>query len=709
MLIPSIYRSASNMWGLFSRSESKESQLEARVSGYYSRLTSFISAAIETASMRKSDPQLINSPELCEPFNSLLAAILTEDQGETSGLEFGPGLSWVLGTGCFDQLVAWGQLDQPTGLFAKVVYFFTLLVMDVRNQPLMQHQAFNRALLNLLFMTNERIKRGQVFSEAEITAVPLIHAISTRITQEPSLASCFLAKEETGSQYVLLPVLEYYIKGERTEEGMVLECVTMLGQVEDQEVVDYVLTQSELLQLVARRMVKSVANLPHIWGKTTIQRPKELEEVCKYLSHLDNFCRLCLHSSLTNVLTSALLSDCLQPYISPYISSPDLEIRSAFTRYFLHMVWSVSSPDLLLCLARVLHSSPAHLSATDHHRFESCSTMISSNKQVPDLLKPPPKAISSNTWQGFIDNLRSGQAVLRLSSLKLLYAFLTKGGLEMIKLIVCDAFVGETPVGFSGCSYERFMSNFPASLLHSDVKSTVSYYYESLGKVFTSALPQLEHFSCPSFMTRRVSIQSFEPEAVVFRPQDLYGSQSSEESTVEMDKGPVMDYLLDKIEGMLTNSPEENLLVTGILSALCRIPALNMQSSILFFLLFSMAESNALMSRLRKVAATQIDNKIMAMAVDVSNFESALYGARKALGIEVDPGLPADRNYMELHLKEGSQLATSRKVRDSHLIEVRARQGVVLYQEFVRELAGCVLAQQQICIVRDCGQEAVCM
>lgn len=692
------------MWGLFGRSESKESQLEGRLAGYYSRLTSFISTAIETASTRKCDPQLINAQELSEPFNGLLAAILTEDQGETSGLDFGPGLSWVLEKGCFDQMVAWAQLDQPSGLFAKVVYFFTLLVMDVRNQPLMQHQAFNRALLNLLFMTNERIKRGQVFAEAELTTVPLIHAISTRITKEPNLASCFLTKEGSESQYILLPVLEFYIRGERAEETMVLECVTMLGQVEDQEVVDYVLHQSDLLSLVSRRMVKAVANLPQTWPKTSPQRPKELEEVCKYMSRLDDFCRLCLHSSLTRTLTASLLSDCLQPYIAPYLSSPDLEIRSAFTRYLLHIVWSVSSPDLLLCLAHMLHPAPS--TEADHHRFESSSTMVSTNK----LLPTPSKAFGNcTTWEDFVQNLRSAHTILRIASLKLLYGLLTRGGLDMIKLIVTDAFVGETPVGFSGCSYERFMSNFPGSLLHSSVKSTVSYYYESLGKVFTSALPQLEHFSCPSFMTRRVSIQSFEPEAQVFRPQDLYGSQSSEESTVELEKGPVMDYLLDKIEAMLTNTPEENLLLTGILSALCRIPALNMQSSILFFLLFSMAEANALMSRLRKVPATQIDNKIMAVAADVSNFESALYGARKALGIEVDPGLPTDRNYMELHLKEGSQLATSRKVRDSHFIEVCTKQGVVLYQEFVRELAGCVLAQQQMCIVRDCGQEAACM
>jgi len=697
------------MWGLFTRSESKESQLEGRLAGYYSRLASFISTAIETASTRKCDPQQINAQELSEPFNGLLAAILTEDQSETSGLDFGPGLSWVLAKGCFDQMVAWAQLDQPSGLFAKVVYFFTLLVMDVRNQPLMQHQAFNRALLNLLFMTNERIKRGQVFAEAELTTVPLIHAISTRITKEPSLASCFLTKDAEESQYVLLPVLEFYIRGERAEEAMVLECVTMLGQVEDQEVVNYVLNQSDLLPLVARRMVKSVANLPQTWCKTSPQRPKELEEVCKYMSRLDDFCRLCLHSSLTRTLTASLLSDCLLPYIAPYLSSPDLEIRSAFTRYLLHLVWSVTSPDLLLCLAHMLHSSPSPSPETDHHRFESISTMVSSHKQIPTIPNSAKSFGNCTTWTGFVENLRSGHAILRLASLKLLYGLLTRGGLDMIKLIVTDAFVGETPVGFSGCSYERFMSNFPGSLLHSSVKSTVSYYYESLGKVFTSALPQLEHFSCPSFMTRRVSIQSFDPEAQVFRPQDLYGSQSSEESTVEMEKGPIMDYLLDKIEAMLTNTPEENLLLTGILSVLCRIPALNLQSSILFFLLFSMAEANALMSRLRKVPLTQIDTKVMSMAADISNFESALNGARKALGLEVDPSLPADRNYMELHLKEGSQLATSRKVRDSHFIEVSTRQGVVLYQEFVRELAGCVLAQQQMCIVRDCGQEAACM
>lgn len=655
------------MWGLFTRSDSKPLSLEQRIDDYYTRLHVFISSSLEAAGSPKSDLQLINSPELSESLNGLLAVLITEDQGQSEGLDFGSGMTWVLSKGYFDQLVAWAQLDQPYGMFAKVVYFFTLLVMDIRNQALIQHQAFNRALLNLLFMTNERIKRGQVFAEAEITTVPLIHAISRRVAQEPSLASCFTTKEAGGVQYVLVPILQFFMTGERAEENLVLECVVLLGQVEDEDVINYVRTESQLLQLVSHRLIKPVSNLPKTWSKATPQRPKELDEICRYLLRLDEFCEKCLHTSLIDTLCFHLLSDCFQPYISPYLTSEDVECRSAFTRYLLHMVYTVTSQELVLCVGNMIRTGNMEGGEGAHHRIESSSTMVSgSTVAFPSYpSKPSP---SPSIWPSFISNLQSPHLILRLNSIKLLYILLQKGRLRMIKLLITDSFSGEIPVGFTGCSYERFLSNFPGSLLHSDVKNTVFYYYESLESIFLSDLPQFEHFSCPSFMSKHGYFPSNEQEIALFRSQDLYGSQTSEESNSDIDYGPIMDYLLGKIEAVLTNTTEENALITGILTMLCRIPALNMTSSILFFLLFSLVESKGLLNRLKKVKITQIDTKIMKMSSEASNFEGALNGARRALGVEIDPGLPADRNYMEFHLKEGSQLG--KKVRDSHFIEV---------------------------------------
>ena len=87
------------------------------------------------------------------------------------------------------------------------------------------------------------------------------------------------------------------------------------------------------------------------------------------------------------------------------------------------------------------------------------------------------------------------------------------------------------------------------------------------------------------------------------------------------------------------------------------------------------------------------------MCRDSINFESALYGARLALGLTIDPSLHAARDYSELHLRQSGREA--KKVRDTRFMEVRHRQGVVLYQEFARELAGCVLAQEQMSYMRD--------
>ena len=702
------------MWGFLSHTQTKEVAIEVRLQDYTARLGNFVTTCIETGfSGSPLNPQLINSVDISEPLTGLLSVLLNEDAGREASEDFAPGMFWALSEGLCDQLTAWAQLNQPPGMFAKVLYFFTVLVIDVRKQPLLQHSHFNRALLSLLDITNERTKRGQLFAEAEETVIPLIHAICQRVVCDASLATCFLRKSSTGAtEYVLVTVLEHFLNSEKREE-CVMECVRMIGQVEDEEVVKFIIEESQLLQRVARRLVKYLSNLPKIPPRPLAPKTYELEEVCKYLMRVDSFFVHCLHPALSQVLTNTLLSECFQPYFVPYILYPDVEVRILYTRYLLQIVTEVRSPELLLCIATLLRGGTVlPLRPKGHDRFESISTMVSSRPMVELQVEKK----EENIWDAFLENLHSSNSGLKMASLRLLHALLGCNEWRIVQVLVTDTFQGDASMGFANCGYERFLSNFPASLMYGGMKNNSLYYFESVGSILSCSFSAAQDHPCPSFMVKRDSVSSqgrsslsSEGEAPVLRSRELYGSVK-EEACGLIDEGPIMKFLLDEIDNMLANKLEENLLETGVLTSLCRFPVLDLTSATLSFLLFGTSDTPTLMSVLKKVTLTQIDARIQNIASETSNFESALYGARKALGLEIDSSVHADKNYFELLLKQSSTgkrtNTPSKKMRDAHFIEVSASQGVVVYQEFVRELAGCVLAQEQLGKMRNCAHEA---
>lgn len=91
----------------------------------------------------------------------------------------------------------------------------------------------------------------------------------------------------------------------------------------------------------------------------------------------------------------------------------------------------------------------------------------------------------------------------------------------------------------------------------------------------------------------------------------------------------------------------------------------------------------------------------MKLAQDFVNFEGALYACRREMGVFVSESAHMERDYSELRRKHGGKT-----VRNANLMEVRSRQSVVLYQEVARELAGCVLAQEQMSVLQ--GSAEIC-
>lgn len=677
------------MWKLFGGSQSKERPIEERLKSSFGRIFVFVTKCIESCWEGRSGPA-VTAAEIEEPVADLLAWLIAEDGKEQDGCSFGEGMMWTLQSGLYDQMVAWAQLDQPPGLFAKVLSFFTYLVIDIRNQPLLRHSGFNRALTSLVIFTNERLQRGQVFLEARETAIPLVHALCCRLQSDPLLANCFFIADNTpASRFILVPIVDYFLRTEKRENVSAMECVEMMGELEDSEVAEYMVKESCLMRTMALRLTSYVSNLPREAGKgTKLQRSGELEETCRYVRGLDSFCKRCLHPALVQQLSHSLLEDCLRPYFAHFLHSPDGQIRLQFTLYLLEIARQIQSKELLLTITHMLRGPIEPIS---RHRFESFSTHSSSPAAYQNLA-----STQGSVWEGFLENLGSPNLPLRLASLRVVEELIGRKEWEVVdSLVLATLQSGEMDV--ITCSYEQFMSNFPGSLLHSDLKSAYLYYYEGLNEVLNSSLPP---FQPPkdSFITKKDHAHHRNMGTEMVLSDLLYGEEKGG-CGVERDFGPVLKLLIGKLEGLFSNGIEENLLITGIFAHLCRFPPFDPSSTALYSCLFNPSDPNSMFSVLKRVFPSQLDDRVLAMARDTLNFEGALYGARLALGLHVDPAVHAARDYSELHLRQSGREA--KKVRDARFIEVRTRQGVVLYQEFARELAGCALVQEQMSVLRD--------
>lgn len=677
------------MWKLFGGSQSKERSIEERLKTSFGRISAFEKRCIESCWEGESGLG-VTVGEIEQPVTDILAALIAEDEKEQDGCSFGEGMMWTLQSGLYDQMVAWAQLDQPPGLFAKVLSFFTYLAIDIRNQPLLRHSGFNRALTSLVIFTNERLQRGQIFLEAQETAIPLVHALCCRLQSDPLLANCFfIADNGQNSHFILVPILDYFLRTEKRENVSSMECVEMIGELEDPEVAEYMVKESCLMRTMVLRLTRYVSNLPREAGKgMKLHRCSELEETCRYIRSLDSFCKRCLHPALILQLSSSLLEDCLQPYFAHFLHSSNGQIRLQFTLYLLEITRQVQSKALLLTITRMLRGPTESVCK---HRFESFSTHSSTPAVYQNVT-----STHGSVWEGFLENLASPRLPLRQASLRVVEELVGRKEWEVVDALVLGPFQsGEMDV--ISCSYEQFMSHFPGSLLYSDLKSAYLYYYEGLNEVLGSSLPPFQP-SEASFITKKDHAHHRNLGTEMVLSDLLYGEEKGGNGC-ERDFGPLLKLLVGKLEGFLSNGMEENLLITGIFAHLCRFPPLDPSSSMLYSCLFNPSDSNSMFSVLKRVFPTQLDDRILAMSRDSLNFEGALYGTRLALGLPVDPAVHAARDYSELHLKQGGREV--KKVRDARFMEVRTKQGVVLYQEFAKELAGCVLVQEQMSVLRD--------
>lgn len=576
------------MWKLFGGSQPKEKPIEERLESSFKRMSGAVMRCIEKGG---EVGRGVEAEEIAEPIAELLAWLIAEDERNGDGCSFSEGMLWTLHSGAYDQLVSWAQLDQPPGLFARVLSFFTYLIIDIRNQPLLRHSGFNRALTSLVIFTNERLIRGQLFSEARETAIPLVHALCSRIQIDPFLSNCFLiADDSSTSRFILVPILDYFLRTEKREDVSAMECVEMIGEMESAEIADYMAKESCLMQTIALRLTRYVSNLPkENPGKgTKLHKSGELEETCRYIRCLDTFCKHCLHPALIQQLLNALLSDCLLPYFAHYLHSSEMRIRLQFTLYLLEIMKQITGKELILTVSRMLRGQPA---PACKQRFESFSTHSSAPAVCLDLL-----STQGSVWEGFLDNLGSANFPLKLASLRVIEELVGRREWEVVETLIAET-IQSGDMDVISCIYEQFMSNFPGSLLYNDLKSAYLYYYEGLNEVIFSSLPPSQP-SNSSFIAKKDHSHHRCQGTEMVLSDLLYGE---EKGGSERDFGPVLKLVIGKLEGMLSSTIEENLLITGILTHLCRFPPFNPPSTALYSCLFNPSDPNSMFSVLKRV------------------------------------------------------------------------------------------------------------
>lgn len=607
-------------------------------------------------------------PEV-QGLNKILAMLIEEDKEPSDSRMLRPSMEFIMSSKLFEILTSVAQMDRPRGLLTILIKFFKSILKKVVNQDYMHHMSFHSSLSSILHILNALLTSYS--PDQKILVLSLIHCLLKKIFENPALMDLFVYRTEKKSEFLPLSILMIYFNDEYFYQYN-HSAFVILGKIIDEDI-KKVIKENELV-------LRLVTKLAFYFQQ------KNTEAIKAVALLIQEFYSCCKCKETQEELVDSLYENFCAPILTPRLQSKEYSTRINASVLLSIVIQEISSVNVLIVFVyffqgkekdgskrlKPLVSTPT---GSSRKSFDFQGDLNKGCKQISDI---------SKMWETLIDNLNSKYEKLSIYTLKILFYLISQGGKKVVKLLITDFFTGSPPTDKVSVTAEIFLSQIPSSIMPGGIKFNVSDYltsgYLRCSQALTSSKIHLNEYSEHTGNSFSKP-QSGETGGTIASTKYFYSEPSE-----KFFEGEILHAVLIKFKNFLNNQLDENLYVTGIISALSSFPKeIGSFTALHNFLLEPQTESKGNFLTYLKHLAIDID--ILMNSGDSFNKKVEL--AAQELGVIPKPS--ASDSFIGILSETIRNKKSKSLVIDDNKAHLEA---IVVFQEFIKEMTSILVFKE---------------
>lgn len=601
--------------------------------------------------------------------NKILAMLIEEDKETSDSRMLRPSMEFIMSSKLFEILTSVAQMDRPRGLLTILIKFYKAILKKVVNQDYMHHMSFHSSLSSILHILNALL--SSYSQDQKILVLSLVNCLLNKIFENPALMDLFVYRTEKKSEFLPLSILMIYFSEEYFYQYKHSAFIT-LGKIIDEDITKIIKENELVLRLVAKLAFYF--------------QQKNIEAIKSISFFIQEFYSCCKSKETQEELVDSLYENFCAPILTPRLQSKEYSTRINASVLLSIVIQEISSINLLIAFVyffqgkekdgskrlKPLVSTPT---GSSRKSFDFQGDLNKGCKQISDI---------SKMWETLIDNLNSKYEKLSIYTLKILFYLISQGGKKVVKLLITDFFTGSPPTDKVSVTAEIFLSQIPSSIMPGGIKFNVSDYltsgYLKCSQALASSKIHLNEYSEHTGNSFSKS-QSGETGGTLANSKYFYS-----EATEKFFEGEILHAVLIKFKNFLNNQLDENLYVTGIISALSSFPKeIGSFTALHNFLLEPQTESKGNFLTYLKHLAIDID--LLMNSGD--SFNKKVEIAAQDLG--VIPKASASETFIGIFSETIRNKKSKSLVIDDNKTNLEA---IVVFQEFVKEMTSILVFKE---------------
>jgi hypothetical protein len=205
-------------------------------------------------------------------------------------------------------------------------------------------------------------------------------------------------------------------------------------------------------------------------------------------------------------------------------------------------------------------------------------------------------------------------------ALELCHTLIRSCNPTVIKALITDKFVGTLDYTGFTIAPDIFLLLFPSNVLPKDLESAVQPYIES-------GVERVDRMIQSAVIEPVEVAKSRSSTGEIMRDNPRSSEETGGTEKQSFYEGEILETVLNKLKGVLENSLEENLLVTGILSCLSAVPPTTKPTRILHCLLLEPISQFNRSEQSQISILKTISYKLEFRSHDIVNLDTILHNA----------------------------------------------------------------------------------
>lgn len=599
----------------------------------------------------------------------ILNILKEEDKEPSDSRMLRPSMEFIMSSKLFEILTSVAQMDRPRGLLTILIKFFKSILKNVTNQDYMHHMSFHSSLSSILHILNALL--SSFSADNKILVLKLVTCLLLKIHENPALMDLFVYRTEKKSEFLPLSILMIYFNEEYFYQYNRVPFV-LLGKITDKDITK-ILKENELI-------LRLVTKLAFFFQQRNMEAIKMVSGL------IQEFFVNCKSKQTQDELVDSIYENFCAPILTPRLQSKEYSSRLNATILLSTVIQEITSVNILITFVyffqgkekdgskrlKPLVSTPT---GSSRKSFDFQGDLNKGCKQISDI---------SKMWETLIDNLNSRYEKLSIYTLKILFFLISQGGKKIVKLLITDFFSGSPPTDKVSVTAEIFLSQIPSSIMPGGVKMHVGDYltsgYLKCSQALASSMILLNEYS-EHTGDSYTKPQSGETGGTLVSDKGIYI-----ETSQKFFEGEILHAVLIKFKNFLNNQLDENLYVTGIISALSSFPKeIGSFTALHNFLLEPQTDSKGNFLTYLKQLAIEIDF----LMTSGNSFQKKVELAGQEMG--VIPKVVGNESLMGIISESIRNKKSKSLVIDDNKLHLEA---VVVFQEFVKEMASILVFKE---------------